>query len=322
MSIMKPFIIFLTFLFFFFYSCKPTKRIDYLKRNIIKYNTNYSSYNGFAMVFYSVEDAKFYGLKHIYVIPIPERIKITDLSFEKLIKQKQVIHLVLSDQIIDSINHHSLSKRILKFNSRKNLFERMSPIHVNINYMFLKQMRRINYSFETEKDIGYYPTNDRNQVIIRSYDIDRENILFRKRKSQNLRIKYSAYDLSEFYNDYSKTTLIYTDNKLKIPVKILDTLKKIHFNDFKLYNKNEPIPGIVNHRGCHDCPNKVLNFCVYNDSLCFISYVVTPFTDHSILEILKFSNKVQFAKIKLYENLKDTSMINNLFNNKLHYNPE
>lgn len=141
-------------------------------------------------------------------------------------------------------------------------------------------------------------------------------------KQKDLQIEYLFYDLSNFYNDYSIAKTTYTENKLKIPKKILCIFKKIHFNDFNLYNKNESIPGAINNKGCHDCPNKILNFCTFNDSICLISYVEEPYTEHSVIEFIKFSGKIQHNKINIYENVIDTLMINDLFNNKLHYTPE
>lgn len=140
--------------------------------------------------------------------------------------------------------------------------------------------------------------------------------------SKSIKIKYSKYDLSDFCSDYKSSKFIYTTLKGKIPQKFLSAFKNKHFNDFTLYNKNEPIPGVINHKGCQDCPNKILNFCLFNDSICFISYVVQPYTEHSVIEFLKFSKKIQLNEINIYENINDTIMINALFSNKLHYTPE
>lgn len=149
-----------------------------------------------------------------------------------------------------------------------------------------------------------------------------ENKKSKVNQQNNLQIEYSNYDLYNFYDDYNTSKTNYTENKLQIPKKILYILKKIHFNDFKLFNKKEPIPGAINRNGCHDCPNKILNFCIYNDSICFISYVVQPYTEHSVIEFLKFSKKIHYAKLNIFENIKDTFMINDLYSNKLHFNPE
>lgn len=153
---------------------------------------------------------------------------------------------------------------------------------------------------------------------VKKYDFVKNSGL----KSKTLKIRYSNYDLSDFYYDYTTSRTVFTDKTHNIPQRFLDVFKKIHFNDFTLFIKNESIPGVLNKRGCQDCPNKILNFCVFNDSICFISYVEQPYTEHSVIEFLKLSKTIQFSKIKIYENISDTLIFNDLFKSKLHYCPE